>query len=287
MDFDTWLGKAWADHGDDAAGVAARLAAEGMQRAVRGEDVGALGRIGHHVFGEHLAQYDAGRAFIARLAAHPHGGGAAPALRVFDASLALCAGATDPRPALAVPERIRVTALAAGNLAEHDSRRAATLLREAVAAAETAALDDQDPACRALAITGNGMACALEAKARRTDDERALMILAAHTARQYWARAGTWLETERAEYRLARTWLAAGDPAQARQHAQACLEIVRAHDDPALEAFFGWEALGLVERADGNAAGHAHALTQARDAFARLGEDDRGWCKASLDALAT
>lgn len=286
MDFNDWLDKAWNDHGDDAVGVAARLAADGPALARSSEDMGALGRLAHHVYGEHLARYGDGRAILAQLAAHPLGAGAAANLRLFDASLALCAGAADVRGTLDAPARIRVTALAAGNLAAHDPARAALLLSEAVADAEAATLDDKDPACRALAVTGNSVASALEAKSGRTEDERALMILAAVTARRYWARAGTWLETERAEYRLARTWLEAGDPAQARRHAQACLEIVREHDAPALEAFFGWEALGLVERAAGNTAGHTDALAQARDAFARLREEDRGWCKASLDALA-
>ena len=285
VDFNTWLDKAWTDHADDTAGVAARLRADGPVLAQSADDVAALARIAQHVYGEHLGQYDAGRALLARLASHPQGGGAAPTLRVLDASLLLSAGGTDPRPGLEVPERIRVTAVAAGNLAERDARRAAALLQEAVADAEAAGLADADPACRALAVTGNNMACALAEKAPRSDDERALMVFAARTARLYWARAGTWLETERAEYRLARTLLAAGDPAEARRHAQACIEIVREHDSPALEAFFGWEALGLVERAAGNAPGHAHAVEEARQAFARLDAGDRDWCKTSLDAL--
>ena len=265
MDFNTWLDKAWTDHADDTAGVAARLLAEGPALAQSADDVAALARIAQHVYGEHLGQYEAGRALLAQLATHPQGSGAAPTLRVLDASLVLCAGGTDPRPGLEVPERIRVTAVAAGNLAERDARRAAALLQEAVADAETAGLADTDPACRALAVTGNNMACALEAKAPRSDDERALMIFAARTARQYWARAGTWLETERAEYRLARTFLAAGDVAEARRHAQACIEIVREHESPALEAFFGWEALGLVERAAGNEPGtHTRSKKRAR-----------------------
>jgi hypothetical protein len=37
------------------------------------------------------------------------------------------------------------------------------------------------------------------------------MIFAAKTTRKYWEIAGTWLEIERAEYRLAMTYLAAGD----------------------------------------------------------------------------
>jgi hypothetical protein len=139
---------------------------------------------------------------------------------------------------------------------------------------------------RALAVTGHNIACTLEEKAERNGDERDLMILAAQTSRRHWAIAGTWLETERAEYRLANTWLQAGDLTRAREHAQACLEIVAAHDGAALERFFGWEALGLVERAAGNSAGHAQALVHARAAFAELAESDKAWCAASLDKLA-
>jgi hypothetical protein len=287
VDFHTWLDKAWTDHADDAVAVAARLVGDGPALAQNADDLGALGRIAQHVYGEHLGQYAAGRALLAQLATHPHYEGAAPLLRVFDASLALCAGGADLRPGLEVPERIRVTALAAGNLAGRDARRAASLLHEAVADAEAAALADTDPACRALAVTGNNIASGLEEKIPRSDEERALMIFAARTAREYWARAGTWLEIERAEYRLARTFLAAGDVVDARRHAQACIEIVHAHDSPALEAFFGWEVLGLVERAAGNAAGHARAVEEARRSFARLDVGDRDWCKASLDALVT
>ena len=53
----------------------------------------------------------------------------------------------------------------------------------------------------------------------------------------------------------------------------------------ALERFFGWEALGVVERAAGNTTGHQQALAQARESFAELAESDRGWCQASLDKL--
>ncbi|HRD99291.1 MAG TPA: hypothetical protein PLA97_23150, partial [Rubrivivax sp.] len=145
----------------------------------------------------------------------------------------------------------------------------------------------QDPAHRSLGIAGNGIAGTLEEKAPRSADETRLMLRAAQVARRFWALAGTWLETERAEYRLARSWHQAGDLTQARQHAQNCLEIVRANGSVPLEAFFGWEALGLVERAAGNAAGHAQALRQAQQAFENLAVEDQGWCRTSLDALAS
>jgi hypothetical protein len=187
---------------------------------------------------------------------------------------------------MSASDRIRVGAMAASNLAERDTTRAQRLLQDALELAQRAGLPASDPMNRALAVTGNNLACALEEKAARSAEERALMILAAQTGRRYWELAGTWLETERAEYRLAMTWLQAGDPPRAREHAQACLAIVAAHDGPALERFSGCEALGLAERAAGNAGGHAQALADARAAFAELDPADRAWCAASLDKLA-
>lgn len=293
-DFDRWLDQAWTDHVDHPAAVADRIEAEGTSLAAKDTDVHALARLSHHVFGDHLGgapgRLDAGRAQLQRLAAHAQAGdGARAGIALLDASLALTAGGTLPG-GLGTSERIRVQALAASNLSERDCARAAALLQQALAEAEIAALADGDPAVRALAITGNNLAVAFEGRPTRSADERALMILAARTGREYWGRAGTWLETERAEYRLAKTWLAAGDPVQARRHAQACLEIVRANPgeqgEVALEAFFGWEALGCVEAAAGNRIGHAEALAQARAAFERLDAGDQGWARASLDTLA-
>ncbi len=285
MDFDTWLGQAWDDHANLAPAVAERIASQGLALAAGDAQRVALARLAQHVYGSHLARWGEGRELLARIGAGLADDACRATLRMLDASLVLAGGLGDPRPELSASERVRIGALAAGSLAEHDAARASALLDEALAEAETGELADADPAVRALAVAGHGLACALEEKAARSEAERALMIHAARTSRAYWARAGTWLEVERAEYRLAMTWLHAGDLATARQHAQECLEIVRSHDAPALEAFFGWEALGTVERAAGNATGHAHALQQAREAFARLDAADAGWCRASLDKL--
>ncbi len=241
-------------------------------------------RLAHHVYGEHLARWREGRAALNTLARHPYAADAATSLKVFDASLALCGDEADTRHTLGVSDRIRVTALAAGNLAAHAPDRAGDLLREAVAAAEGTSLDDQDPACRALAVTGNSMACTLEEKAERSNEERTLMILrddARHTG------AGRDLARDRARGVPVGAKLSARG--RSRGGAAACAglpRLVRQNGSPALEEFFGWEALGLVERAAGNTAAYRQALEQARDAFARLAESDRGWCQASLDALA-
>ncbi len=239
--------------------------------------------------GEHLGRWQDGIALQQRLAALPAGQADAmvvQTLRRFIASLALAAGAQDLRAGLGDSERIRITALAAASLAGHDAARALVLLQQALAEARDAGLPDDDPHARALAVAGNNLACTLEEKAARTPAERELMILAAQTARHYWAMAGTWLETGRAEYRLAMTWLQAGDPAQARQHAAQCLALVQENDGPALERFFAWEAIGVAARAAGDSGAHRQALAQARQAFAEVGVDERRDCQSSLDGLA-
>jgi len=289
MDFDSFLNQAWDDHATHTAAVAERLASQGPALVTDEAQIVPLANLVHHVHGEHLGRWHEGLALLRRLATHPAcspGGAASAALARFQASLTLSEGNADERAAMSASDRIRVTALAAANLAERDTPRASALFGEALMEADRAGLDATDPTNRALAVTANNLACTLEEKRSRSPAERALMITAAQAARRFWAVAGTWLETERAEYRLAMTWLQAGDPALARHHAQECLAIVQANGSAPLERFFASEALALAEVADGNAAGYATALAQAREAFAALDEADQGWCRASLDKLA-
>jgi len=256
MDFDSFLSQSWDEHASDAVGVAERLAAAGPSLVTGDAQVAALANLVHHVHGEHLGRWADGRALLQSLAAHPActaEGAAGAALQRFQASLALCEASADGRAAMSVSDRIRVTALAAASLSERDSARASALFSEALAEADHSGLDAADPSNRALAVTANNLACTLEEKTGRSAAERALMIAAAQAARRFWAIAGGWLETERAEYRLAMTWLQAGDPAQARHHAQQCLAIVEANGSAPLERSFGNEALALAERAMGAA----------------------------------
>jgi hypothetical protein len=288
MDFDTFINQAWNDHAAEPRAVAQRLP-DAMALVGDEAQLNQLMNLAQHVHGAHLGEWQAGIAFIERLAALPvfaSDGASGQSSARSVASLRLAEGAGVDLDSMSASDRIRVGATAAFNLAERDTARAQRLLQDALELAQSAGLPASDPMNRALAATGNNLACALEEKESRSPEERALMILAAQTARHYWALAGTWLETERAEYRLAMTWLQAGDPARAREHAQACLQIVAANDGAALERFFGSEALGLVERAAGNASGHAQALVQARSAFAELDPADQAWCAASLDKLA-
>lgn len=282
----------WSRHADEPQAVADALP-QGLALIESEQDVIALNRLAHHVFGEHLAQWGQGLAFVRRLvelsrnAGHlPAGGAAESSCRCSEASLLLGQGQRDAREALSLSERIEATAMAAASLALHDTPRALALMSEALRAAETAALPNGDPVNRALAVACNNLASTLEEQPERDADERALMILAAEAARRYWAIAGTWLHVERAEFRLAHTWLKAGDPRQSREHALACLAIVAENRGAAIERFFGHEPLVLAERALGDAAAADAALATMRAAFAELSDEDRDWCAATLHKLS-
>lgn len=287
MQFDAWLNRAWDEHAAQPAAVAARIAGEGLPLARSDAQVAALMRLAHHVCGEHLARWSEGRQLLFQLGtSDPAGPASGTAQRVFDASLALAGGLGDVRGALAASERIRVGAHAAGALAERDAPRSGSLLREAALEFDTENLPNSDPAARAIAINGNDIAMTLSEKLMRSDAERDLMLLGARIARDYWARAGTWLEVERAEYRLAISWLKAPDLAAARRHARKCLDLVREHEAPPLEWFFGFEAMAQIERALGNAPAAARAVQDMKAAYERLDEADREWCRPVLERFS-
>lgn len=280
---DTFLEQAWNDHAEQAAAVAARLP-EGLPLAQDDDGVLRLAALAHHVLGEHLGRWQDGLAFLGQLAERGmHGAAGAASIARCQASLRLCGGVADERVAMTASDQCRVTTMAACNLAAFDTARAAALLQEAVDRAGD--LPDADPGVRALAANSNGIAGALQTLTPTGAAQRELMIRAAQVARAQWQRAGTWLEVERAEYRLALCWLAAGDPAQALQHARACDAIVRENGSLPLELFFAAEALCLPARALGDGAGDAAAVATARQAFDALPLDDQAWCRVTLDRL--
>ena len=61
------------------------------------------------------------------------------------------------------------------------------------------------------------------------------MIVAAEGGLKYWKLAGTWLEEERAEYRLARSLLQAGRPHAAIASATRCIDVCTSNAAPAIE----------------------------------------------------
>ena len=288
--FDAFVNRAWDEHVAQPEQVAARLATEAPDWVTEPGRLAPLVRLVHHVQGEHLGRWQEGRRLIAALAALAaavdDADGHAAATRAA-ASLDLSAGLADALTQLDAGERIRVAAMAAANLAERDTPRAMRLFEQALAEAATGAWPAGDPVHRALAVSGNNLAASLEEKTERSADERALMIAAATAAREHWALAGGWLEVERAEYRLAMTWLQAGDPVRALAHAQAARAIVEANDAPPMEAFLAWEAIARSAQAAADGSTHQQTVAQARLQFQRMDSADQEAFATTLQALET
>ncbi len=247
-----------------------------------------MAHLATHVLGEHLGRWEEGVRLLEelkRVRAYKLADENARTVARCVASLELAAGKRTGVTDFSDSDRIRILAITAAALTEQGAApRAQTLFRQGLKIAQRG-LPPEDPANRALAVAGNNLACALEEKPARSVPENDLMILAAQTARTYWGIAGAWLQWERAEYRLARTYLQAGDPVRSLEHAGNCLEICERNGASALELFFAYEAMALARQATRDAAGFERAVTLARSHFDALNAEDQGSCTAALADL--
>jgi hypothetical protein len=140
-------------------------------------------------------------------------------------------------------------------------------------------------ALRSLAVGGNNLAAALEEKPDRGEAETQVMIAAAEAGRKYWKLAGGWLEEERAEYRLTRSLLQAGEPAKAVAAARRCIDVCARNQAPPFEQFFGHAVLALAQRAAGDQAAFEETRRQALVYYNQVPLDERPWCETELKEL--
>lgn len=285
--FDELLNQAWNDHATKSEQVASRLS-DATSLIEKNDQIPPMAHLITHVLGEHLGFWDKGIHLLQQLKAMPTFDTASESDKAITrsiASLELAGGKRQSVAELSLSDQIRVLAVAASALSEQKKpEKALELFREALAKGQLGT-EKTDPANRALAVTGNNLACALEKKSTRTKSETELMILAAQAGRKYWEIAGSWLEVERAEYRLSQTYLKANDFARALEHAQTCLEVAQENNAPSLEMFFGYEALALVEKARNNSIGFSKAVEQVKANYEKLSSEDKSWCESSLIEL--
>lgn len=287
MTFDAFLKTAWNDHAERTDEVADRLSAS-LPLLTAPENIAPFARLATHVFGEHLGQWQRGIALLDALRGLPvYAGNAAAASAVATSIAALRFVGGDASALRALPHEDRVAALATASAAF--AGRAD--FRQAIAAYETALREARDglpagsPAHRALAIGGNNLACELEQKMDRDDDETRGMVVGAEGALEYWKLAGTWLEEERAEYRLTRSLLKARQPAPAIASAERCIAVCRANGAPPFEQFFAYAVLAFAQRAAGECEAAAAAQSLAWQMYAQVPEDERQWCADDLAEL--
>src|SRR6478752_570817 len=226
MSFDAFLKDRWDEHGDRPEDVAELLSVS-THLVESAEQVAPYARLVTHVYGEHLGLWESGVELLESLRQLPvtHVAAGTRGVAVGIATLRYAGGNPAALDTLSTDDAISALATASSALiARGEASRAIESYTMAVRAAR-AAPDLAAPAIRALASGGNNLASALEEKSLRTDYETQRMLTAAEAALQYWKQAGTWLEEERAEYRLAMSLLQASDATAAMQSAQRCADV--------------------------------------------------------------
>jgi len=287
MSFDAFIETAWNDHGDRPGEIADRLeASTGVVAAP--EHVAPFARIVIHVFGEHLGEWERGARLLQSLRSLPAFDRSPAAEGVVArgiGALRYAEGDAQALEALTEDDRIAAIATAAAAYAGlREFKRALAAYGHALALAD-AGLPSGSPALRALAIGGNNLAIALEEKQDRDDAEERGMVTAAEAGLRYWKLAGTWLEEERAHYRLAKCLLAAGRPRDAVASARRCVDVCARNDAPAFECFFGNAVLSIAHRTAGDAAAAEASRRDALRWHEQVSEDERPWCRSDLDEM--
>ena len=281
MNFNDYLNEAWDLHAKSPEDVATNLN-NGLKLIQSASDITGLAHIATHVFAEHLGQYSKGLAFVATLKDQTlNDDNSRAALQRFESVLKNCENSQFDISYLSESDKCRVLALAASaHTGTKNILQASIFFEQAEAVASK--LVETDAAVRSMAITGNNLACALEEKTNLTEDEKKLMLKAAHAGLHYWKLAGTWLETERAEYRLSQSYFRVRDLISSIKHANQCLTICEENKAGALEFFFAYEALVKIEIEMGQP---LRSLEKMKQYFSQLSQGDQQWCEPILNQI--
>ena len=196
------------------------------------------------------------------------------------------AGEAAALDALPLEARVSALAMAASALAARDELLRAIDALECALQLAKGGLPEGSSANRALAVAGNNLAAVLEGKPERDARQTAAMLVAAEAGLTYWKLAGTWLEEERAEYRLARSQLQAGQARDAAASAQRCIAVCRRNGAPAFEQFFGFAVLALAQRSAGDREASDANRAEAMRQLEGVSSEERQWCGAELAELS-
>jgi len=287
MTFDAFLQAAWNEHGERPQEIADRLSVS-LHVVETPDQLVRFAALVTHVYGEHLGQWERGAGLLDLLRGLPafDGSGAViGSLARGIGALRYAGGDRDALKPLTSDDRVSALATAASALAGRGEFAAAVSAYNEAIALASKGLPADSPAVRALAIGGNNLAAALEEKKDRDPHETQGMLAAAEGGLKYWTLAGTWLEVERAEYRLTRSLLQAGEPHRALQSARRCIEICDRNGAPAFERFFGYAVLALAQRSAGDIAAFGASREYALRMFEQVAEDERVWCEPELREL--
>ncbi|SMF82216.1 hypothetical protein [Pseudobacteriovorax antillogorgiicola] len=285
--FKKYIGDSWARHGQDPHGVAERLI-HGVSLIKSEQDLIALLKISYHVTISHLKDLSQFEAVLESLQSHSE---EHPDLRVAELSAKFSEAASlNMRPAeeqsqKSTAYKVSSYALASASFAHQgnwdEAKKHLELAKKYV--------DDgnaESEGLRDLAVSSNNIALDVESETSIPDPTAtALMIDAALTARKYWEMIGSWLEVERAEYRLSASYLKAQNLDLARQAARNGISICENNGTDPLELFFAYEALAKVENTAQQLSAYAEAVTRMEEMFELIGPDNQPWCQSILESI--
>lgn len=286
MDIQTFINQSWSDHAKNPQAVADQFENQ-IQNLKKTEDIVPFLNLISHVYIEHLCSWKRGKEILIQLQTHPLNNSSATqtALNRSIATFDYLIGEKSDLSKFSFGDQVRILATSAsGFAASQDILKSKNILEMAVSIASTK-LDEKDPAYKPLAMAGNNLACQLEEKLNRSSDETSLMLMAAKTARQFWEKAATWLEVERAEYRLSNSYLSTGDFKNAVHHAELCLEICNKNSADAMELFFATECFAKIHLKQNNREEFEKSLLQMENYLSQLNKEENPWCVRALDDL--
>ncbi len=280
MNFKEYLTAAWSLHMTDPKKVADEIK-QNFNLMESDDDVMAITRLIVHVCGEHLGDWTKGIELLRKLKNNATIKDPAEVNR-YMAILTLGNNPNESIENFKDSDQVIIYASVASALTSLGGIKNAEKFLTLAAQISRTQLNKDDPALRALATSCNSMIRTLENKMESTPHEIQLMILAAKTARHFWELVGTWKDFQKAEYRLAHTYLKAQLLDESLYHAKLCLEINSKNGDGPLELFFAYEVLAMVEKAKGNTAANSQAVERMRMIFKGLSVEDQIKCKESL-----
>jgi hypothetical protein len=284
MNFNEYLQDAWMRHETDAQLISDDFKSK-LKAVENEENINLLSRLITHVCGNHLGQWEIGIELLRKLKNNP----LLKDKSEINRSIAILTLGNFPDNIIDgfnISDQIRIlsgTASALSNLG--GVKNCKRFLIKANQLIEENILELNDPAYRALAMSSNNIASAIYPKENVSKDELELMIMAANFALKYWAIAGTWKEIERAHYCLAQSNLKIKDMSLARHHADVCLEIVLKNQNEALEAFFAYEILALIEKENNNDFALSRAKELMKNTFDLLTQEEQEWCEGFINKL--
>ncbi|MHC4839826.1 MAG: hypothetical protein ACYTDT_02555 [Planctomycetota bacterium] len=274
MEFGDFINDCWGRHEAETEAVAAELK-DKIGEVKEAQDALLYCNTVNHVYGVHLKNWTEAadlceKAMSERGTEHalanPFGNLAVAQFMAGRHAQSLTSAAkaielTDMEP---ISMTIRTNILIASALVDENRLDEAVPLYTSVIEMARSRGDEKLFSDKAVAITSNNLASELMEQ-ERTPQQDKLMLDAADAAREFWLKAGNWVNEERAEYLLALVHNKVGKFDEAMKHAGRAIEVIQKNGEEVVdEAFINLSIAGSFKGQD-NREGYDKAIERANE----------------------